>query len=218
MFPAGTGLRCPTCGFLPMRTLFRTNCGVARNPPWPVSDSLVRPIPTPLSPLNMPILYTAGDATRPVAEGAKIICHVCNDIGGWGAGFVVALSRRWPEPERAYRDWHGGRRPDDMTFALGAVQFVGVQPDITVANMIGQHGVARRGRAGVPPIRYESIRQALQLVADHTAIHQASVHMPRIGAGLAGGDWTTIEQIIEDELCGRSVPVTVYDLPPQRAL
>lgn len=51
----------------------------------------------------MPIQYTTGDATQPLADGAKIICHVCNDIGGWGAGFVVALSRKWSEPERAYR-------------------------------------------------------------------------------------------------------------------
>jgi hypothetical protein len=43
--------------------------------------------------------YRTGDATDPVGEGARIICHVCNDIGGWGRGFVVALSKRWPEPE-----------------------------------------------------------------------------------------------------------------------
>jgi hypothetical protein len=37
--------------------------------------------------------------------------------------------------------------------------------------------------------------------------------MPRIGTGLSGGDWTEIEPIIEAELIGRSIPVTVYDLP-----
>src|SRR5262245_22379163 len=44
-----------------------------------------------------------GDATAPRVDGPKIIAHVCNDVGGWGAGFVLAVSRRWPEPERAYR-------------------------------------------------------------------------------------------------------------------
>jgi O-acetyl-ADP-ribose deacetylase (regulator of RNase III) len=161
----------------------------------------------------MPIRYTIGDATRPFADGAKIICHTCNDIGAWGAGFVVALSRRWPEPEKVYREWHGGRRPDDMPFALGSAQFVSVQTDITVANMIGQHGIAQRGHMGAPPVRYEAIRQALRHVADYATAQSASVHMPRIGAGLAGGDWTTIERIIEDELCARSIPATVYDFP-----
>ncbi len=37
-----------------------------------------------------------------------MVAHVCNDIGGWGKGFVLAVSRRWPEPEAAYRAWHRG--------------------------------------------------------------------------------------------------------------
>jgi hypothetical protein len=41
----------------------------------------------------------------------------------------------------------------------------------------------------------------------------ATVHMPRIGAGLAGGDWGKISRIIEDELAGKGVEVTVYTLP-----
>jgi len=45
-----------------------------------------------------PIAYVMGDATAPKADGPKIIVHVCNDVGAWGRGFVVALSRRWPEP------------------------------------------------------------------------------------------------------------------------
>ncbi|XXU05921.1 hypothetical protein WMF40_38440 [Sorangium sp. So ce854] len=47
--------------------------------------------------------YRTGDATEPAGAGPRIICHVCNDIGGWGRGFVVALSKKWPEPEARYR-------------------------------------------------------------------------------------------------------------------
>jgi len=36
--------------------------------------------------------------------------------------------------------------------------------------------------------------------------------MPRIGAGLAGGDWREIKQIICDELAAHDLAVTVYDL------
>ena len=56
----------------------------------------------------MSLNFIIGDATQPVGEGTKIIVHVCNDIGGWGRGFVVALSKRWPEPERRYRAWSRG--------------------------------------------------------------------------------------------------------------
>lgn len=41
------------------------------------------------------IQYLKGDATNPQVEGNKIITHICNDIGGWGKGFVLAISKRW---------------------------------------------------------------------------------------------------------------------------
>ncbi|WP_422664384.1 hypothetical protein [Streptomyces mirabilis] len=37
------------------------------------------------------IMYVRGDAATPSAKGVKLIAHVCNDIGGWGKGFVLAL-------------------------------------------------------------------------------------------------------------------------------
>ncbi len=47
----------------------------------------------------MTIKYITGDATNPEADGLRIIVHVCNDIGGWGRGFVLALSNKWEVPE-----------------------------------------------------------------------------------------------------------------------
>jgi hypothetical protein len=47
--------------------------------------------------------YVIGDATSPQGTGNKIIVHICNDIGGWGLGFVLALSKRWKAPEIQYR-------------------------------------------------------------------------------------------------------------------
>jgi len=113
----------------------------------------------------MNINYVIGDATNPAGDDPKIIVHVCNDIGGWGRGFVVALSKRWPEPEQSYRAWHRGE--EKTLFALGEVQFVQVADNIWVANMIGQRDV--RTVSGVPPVRYEAIRNALKRVAAEAA-------------------------------------------------
>ena len=52
------------------------------------------------------INYIKGDATCPQGKGNKIICHICNDVGGWGKGFVLAVSKKWKQPEAEYRDWH----------------------------------------------------------------------------------------------------------------
>jgi O-acetyl-ADP-ribose deacetylase (regulator of RNase III) len=92
---------------------------------------------------------------------------------------------------------------------------VPVDENVWVANMIGQHAIQRTGRQ--PPIRYEAIEEALGKVAGHALNLGASVHMPRIGTGLAGGDWALIEPLIEKKLCERGVDVTVYDLPGRDA-
>ena len=154
------------------------------------------------------LTYAMGDATAPATRGPKIIAHVCNDVGAWGKGFVVAITRRWPEPERAYRRWYAERDGND--FGLGSVQLVPVEDDLWVANMVAQHGLRRS--AGRPPIRYEALERCLSTVAECAAEVGASVHMPRVGAGLAGGDWAEIERTIVRTLGARGVPTTIYDL------
>ncbi|MET8646275.1 Appr-1-p processing protein [Streptomyces sp. NPDC004096] len=154
------------------------------------------------------ILYVRGDATVPSGEGVKVVAHVCNDIGGWGRGFVKAVSERWPEPEAAYRAWYRAREEND--FALGAVQVVRVETDVWVANLIGQRGIRRRGSRAVP-VRYEAIDTALAALAPRALDLGAGVHMPRIGCGLAGGTWSRVEPLISERLLKRGVHVTVYD-------
>lgn len=107
----------------------------------------------------MEILYIKGDATAPIGSGVKVITHICNDIGGWGKGFVLALSKKWKMPEEAYRQWYKSQEE----FTLGAVQFVNVENKLYVANMIGQHGIYKDSK-GLPPIRYDAVRQCLKEV------------------------------------------------------
>lgn len=153
------------------------------------------------------ITYLKGDATQPQAKGNKIIAHVCNDLGGWGKGFVLAISKRWSEPEAEYRKWHRHRAKNN--FGLGAVQFVEVNQYTYIANMIGQRGT-KTGSKG-PPVRYAAIEECLTIVAEKTQELSASVHMPRIGCGLAGGKWEKIEPLIEQILCSSEIDVYVYD-------
>ncbi|MFK7789170.1 MAG: macro domain-containing protein [Phycisphaeraceae bacterium] len=160
---------------------------------------------------NTRLRYVTGDATDPMGVGPKVIAHVCNDVGGWGRGFVLALSARWPEPEAAYRKWATEGTPE---FALGKTRFVSVDEGLWVANMIGQRD--HNTIDGVPPVRYDAIRQCLQQVREHCFGNGASVHMPRIGCGLAGGRWREIEQVVADELLEHGIDVVVYDLPQGR--
>ncbi|GGB78083.1 Appr-1-p processing protein [Flavobacterium suaedae] len=152
------------------------------------------------------INYIKGDATQPIGEGNKIIVHICNDIGGWGKGFVMAISKRWEKPEVEYREWY----KSNDNFELGEVQFVKVEDDLWVGNMIAQHKI-HKSKEGNPPIRYDAVKKALEHVCNFAVENKASVHMPRIGCGLAGGKWEEIESLIHTALSENDIQVTVYD-------
>jgi O-acetyl-ADP-ribose deacetylase (regulator of RNase III) len=163
------------------------------------------------------IKYVIGDATAPIGEGPQLIAHICNDQGGWGSGFVLAVSKRWPEPEEMYRSW--ARMGSGGGFRLGETQFahVSLNHNIVVANMVAQRGfVTGDNRRAVD---YDALRTCLEtvaLVATGSAVvftPRSSVHMPRIGCGLGGGTWEEIELIITETLVNSGVDVTVYDLP-----
>src|SRR5437899_2936801 len=57
----------------------------------------------------------------------------------------------------------------------------------------------------------EAVAECLQKVAAKATELRVSIHMPRIGCGLAGGDWSRIEPLINEYLCDQGLSVTVYD-------
>ena len=113
-----------------------------------------------------------------------------------------------PFPEARYREWHA--QGASGGFWLGAMQLVSVGPGLSVANMVAQHGL--RPDHGRPPIRYDALRECLATLSAEAKALGASVHMPRIGCGLAGGSWSQVEALIEEALLAADVKVHVYDL------
>lgn len=169
------------------------------------------------------IEYVTGDATQPPGgppgSGARFIAHICNDQGGWGSGFVVALSRRSKNPELCYRQWYRYGIYEGARFELGQVQLADyVGDDVHVANMIAQRGVRHDPKAP-PAVDYEALRECLDRLGQEATRWGAksgkppSIHMPRIGCGLGGGDWDVVEEAILACLVDvYGLSVTVYDL------
>ena len=156
-----------------------------------------------------PIRYVSGDATSP---DYGIIAHCCNNVGKWGKGFVLALSKKHPKAKNKYLSWYNF--PPSLAinkFVVGNVQFVEVGSSLWVANIIGQDGIYPFD--GILPIRYDAIKTGLEKVCNFSVENNnLPVHMPRIGCGLAGGTWDKMEPIIKKALCEKDVQVTIYDL------
>lgn len=150
------------------------------------------------------INYVIGDAIYPQGDGPKVVAHVVNNLGRWGSGFVLALNKRWVEPKKQYLEWARG------PLVLGDVKFVQVEPKLWVANIVGQHQTIRENPK---PIRYDALRQGLRTTAAFCITYHASLHAPRLGSGLARGDWAVIKDIIEEEVVRAGVSVTIYALP-----
>lgn len=154
------------------------------------------------------IQYVIGDATAPVGDGYKFIVHCCNDIGAWGAGFVLALSKKWPRTRASYLEMF-----ERGELKLGSVSCIVVEPDIVVLNLIGQHGILSANE-NPHPIRYDAIGKGLCIIRQlFKELHgKASLHMPRMGCGLAGGEWSRIEELINTVFLQTDYCVYVYDL------
>lgn len=157
---------------------------------------------------DVPITYVKGDATLPNGEDNRIIIHIVNNIGKFGSGFALAVLNKWPKVKECYHKWYEGKYL--VPFTLGEVQVVKIEPNLWVANMIAQNGVI--GPNNPTPINYKALSHCLMGVRTFAEKHNATVHCPRIGAGLAGGKWPEIENIIWYQLSNFGISVTVYDL------
>lgn len=148
------------------------------------------------------ISYVKGDLFEHVKTypGFRVIAHVCNNKGGWGAGFVLALSNFSAAPEKHYRELDH--------YQLGVNHRVTLTPELHVYNMIAQDGFVSKDRPTA--LDYTALEYCLDDLGKFAAWLGMSVHMPKIGSGLAGGDWDRIEKLILDKLSG--VPVIVYEL------
>lgn len=162
------------------------------------------------------ITYVVGDATKPLFEnnpGSRVIAHICNDEGGWGRGFVLYLSKKWKQPEQEYRYWHKKKTWKGRPFVLGQIQTVWVEDNIFVVNMIAQRDYRPLTHMdvplGLPNVNYASLRECLTRLNIDLKQTNCSLHMPRIGSGLGGGDWNYIERLIESII---TVPTYIYDL------
>ena len=102
------------------------------------------------------------------------------------------IKNKWPNVYQRYMEWY-------LTATLGDVLFVQVDTDLYVANLAGQltYG-SMRYRNGVPYTDYGAYTRGIPFVSEMAKKVGLPVLVPDlIGAGLAGGDRTTIHGIID---------------------
>lgn len=156
------------------------------------------------------VRFLPGDASEPLGAEPKILLQVVNDQATlWGGGFAKQAGKKWRGAQASFHDWAFGHG----NLKLGNIHSVDVRPDLTLVSLVSQHGFAKPSSG--PRLRYGALFSALEKVAELATGKRATVHMPKIGTGEAGGSWNIIEDIIRETLVSRRIKVTIYDLNPR---
>lgn len=148
------------------------------------------------------ITYVSGDLLNATH---KVILHGCNAMGVMGSGVARQIRNKWPNVYEVYALKH-------KTFGLnlGDIIPVATLDGRIVVNCITQKNY---GRDGIQYADYDAIGTCMKKINDRVKEWEVSeIAMPRIGAGLGGGDWSVIEYIIIRN-AKNFIPV-VYDFDP----
>lgn len=131
------------------------------------------------------------------------IVHGCNAQGVMGSGVALAVKNKYPEVYRDYR-----RTYEEEGLTLGDAYPFMPANGLVVWNAITQDGY------GLPTrnCSYDAIQTCFEKIDETVTefdIVQKEIHIPMIGAGLGGGNWEIIREIIEQTV---TVPVTLWML------
>lgn len=139
------------------------------------------------------IKYIKGDLLESTCD---VIAHGVNCSGGFGSGIAGQIRQRWPDVWTNY-----GRKFMTPGWKLGDVQFVKCyMPDrlFLIANCATQQYYGKMAKHGVVYVSYPAVERVMIELYEYHQETGADIAIPKIGAGLAGGDWAIIESIIGD--------------------
>ena len=134
----------------------------------------------------MPIIYKQGNLLE---APQRVLVHGTNNRGVMGSGVAAQIRARWPNVYEVYELKHRVFGLD-----LGTIVPVATLDGKIIVNAITQDGFGRDGRVYVD---YDAIERCFETINQRVDSWEVTeVAMPRIGAGLGGGDWAIIESII----------------------
>lgn len=150
----------------------------------------------------------SGDLVQLARQGNfSIIVHGCNCFHVMGGGIARQLRDTYPEVFAADQQTPRGDRGK-----LGTCSTVITRDKFMVVNAYTQFhfGEDPEAKDGVL-VDYGAIRKAFRWVKETYGGQGQFFGIPKIGAGLARGDWGVIEKIIEEEMTGENLTLVLFN-------
>ena len=163
-----------------------------------------------------------GDLIRLAKQGTfDVITHGCNCLSNMGAGIAPQMAKAFGADEFEMEKWGPSIEKlgciDWQTLFLDR-NVKGLLKDnketeddikLTVVNSYTQFLYGSRHTDGVSnPLDCEALTLCLRKI--NTLFRGKHIGLPKIGAGLAGGDWNRIQKIIQTELKDMKISVVIY--------
>ncbi len=155
-----------------------------------------------------------GDLLRtvqPNATSLRVIVHGCNAQGVMGSGFAKQLATLYPGCYETYREQLALLRRQEWN-ALGQCITYSVDPSLVIANAITQEHFGRDPNRQY--VSYRAVSDAFRVLKAYPGLARAEVHYPLIGAGLGGGDWAVISELISQQLDPAGISHTLWLYEP----
>lgn len=134
------------------------------------------------------IKYEFGTILAPPKD-VNVLVHGCNCFHKMESGVAKVLKNQWPiiaEMDKTMTAYGDKEK-------LGSILAVEISPQLTIINAYTQYEYG----TDTPKIDYAAFEKAMNLVYDNFSAPWFTIAMPKIGAGLAGGDWNILEGILK---------------------
>jgi O-acetyl-ADP-ribose deacetylase (regulator of RNase III) len=145
----------------------------------------------------------SGDLIQLAKDGEfDLIVHGCNCFCTMGAGIAKGIKAAFPAAFEADAASARGDRAKLGTCTSAVIDMHGTP--LVVVNAYTQFDYRGSG----PKVDYDALRSCFRWIREQHSGKR--IGLPKIGAGLAGGDWERIAGIIAEELAGDDVTVVEY--------
>lgn len=156
------------------------------------------------------INYIKGDI---FSTDCDIICHGVNCSGGFGSGIAGQIAKKYPMVREAYLE-----KFKTEGWKLGDVQWI--KPDQDWKRIFANCATQQyyKGFPGIDPklsrfVDYSAIVDCMTQVNTFAKATNKTIAMPKIGAGLGGGNWDEIICYLNDIFIAPDAPnVIIYSL------
>jgi O-acetyl-ADP-ribose deacetylase (regulator of RNase III) len=158
------------------------------------------------------IRYREGDLITLAKEGHfDVITHGCNCFCTMGAGIAPQMAKAFGCDTFMMEDLkYKGNINKLGTIDYEIQPIFGTSKNLVVVNSYTQYRYGRNHADGDKiPVDYDAIRLCMRKI--NRIFKDKTIGLPKIGAGLAGGDWSKISKILVEELNSMDIWVINYN-------